>query len=53
MTEKSCNNNEQTSLENKDVEPVEPVQMNIYQIPIKKDLGWLHFDDEPKVQDKD
>ena len=46
-------NNKQTFLENKGVEPVEPVQMNIYQSnTYKKDLSWLHFDNEPKVQER-
>ena len=46
-------NNKQTFLENKGMEPVEPVQMNIYQSnTYKKDLSWLHFDDEPKVQER-
>ena len=32
---------------NKEVEPVEPVQMNIYQNnTYRKDLSWLHFLDE-------
>ena len=36
-----------------EVEPVEPVQMNIYQSnTYRKDLSWLHFDDEPRVQEK-
>ena len=44
-------NNVQTSIENKEVEPVEPVQMNIYQSnTYRKDLSRLHFDDEPRVQ---
>ena len=31
--------------------PVKPVQMNIYQSnTYRKDLSWLHFDDEPWVQ---
>ena len=30
------------------MEPVEPVQMNIYQVSI---YSWLHFDDELKVQE--
>ena len=43
-------NNKQTSLENKQVESVEPAQMNIYQInAYTKDLGWLHFYKEPRV----
>ena len=38
---------------NKEVESAEPVQMNIYQSNIyKKDLRWLHFDDEPWVQER-
>ena len=41
------------SLEKKEVEPVEPVQMNIYQSnTYSKDLSWLHFDDVPRVQEK-
>ena len=43
-------NNEQISLENKEVEPVEPAQMNIYQSnAYTKDLAWLHFYNEPRV----
>ena len=42
-----------TSLENKEVEPVEPVQMNIYQSnTYRKDLSWINFDDDPRVQAK-
>ena len=54
VTEKSYNqNNEYTSHKNKEVEPVEPVQMNIYQINThRKDLNWLHFDDGPRVQER-
>ena len=55
VTEKSCNlyNNEQTSLENKEVESVQPVQMNICQSnTYRKDLSWLPFGDEPRVQEK-
>ena len=38
---------------NKEVEPVEPVQMNIYQSnTYRKDLSWLHLDDEPRVQER-
>ena len=34
-----------------EVDPVEPVQMHIYQSNIyRKDLSWLHFNDEPRVQ---
>ena len=37
----------------KEVEPVEPVLKNIYQSNIyRKDLSWPHFDNEPKVQEK-
>ena len=46
-------NNKETSLENKEVEPVEPVQMNIYQSnTYRKDLSWPHFNDEPRVQER-
>ena len=35
------------------VEPVEPVQMNNYQSYIyRKDLSWLHFDHDIKVQER-
>ena len=52
VTEKSCNLSEYwvDLLEKKELEPVEPVQMNIYQSDTyRKDLSWLHFDDEPRV----
>ena len=40
------------TFENKEVEPVELVQMNIYQNnTYRKDLSWLHFNDEPRVQE--
>ena len=40
-------------LDNKEVEPVEPLQMNIYQIDIyRKSLSWLHFEDEPRGQER-
>ena len=55
MTEKSCvyQNNEQNSLEKKKVEPVEPVPKNIYQSnTYRKDLSWLHFENEPRVQER-
>ena len=33
------------------MEPAEPVQMNIYKSnTYRKDLTWLHFDDESRVQ---
>ena len=38
---------------NKKVKPVELVQMKIYQSnTYRKDLNWLHFDNEPRVQEK-
>ena len=41
------------SLENKEVEPVEPVQTSIYQSnTYRKDLSWLHFNDELRVQER-
>ena len=44
-------NNQWTYLENKDVEPHEPIQMNIYQVnTYRKDLSWLHFIDESRVR---
>ena len=46
-------NNEWTSLEKKEVEPPEPVLKNIYQSnTYRKDLSLSHFDDEPRVQEK-
>ena len=45
-------NNKQTSLENK-VKPVELVKMKVYQNnTYKEDLSWLHFSNEPRVQEK-
>ena len=35
------------------MEPGQPVQMIIYQSnTYGRDLKWLHFDDEPKVQEQ-
>ena len=35
------------------MKPVEPVLKNIYQSnACRKDLSWPHFDDEPRVQEK-
>ena len=35
------------------VKPVEPVQMNIYQSnTYRKDLTWLHFDNELSLQER-
>ena len=40
-------------MESKEVEPGEPVQMNIYQgNTYRKDLSWLYFDDDPMVSDR-
>ena len=42
-----------TLLKSNEVEPVEPVQMNIYQSnTYRKDLHLLHCDDEPRVQER-
>ena len=36
----------------KEVEPVQPVQMNIYQTnTYRKELRWLHFNNEARVQE--
>ena len=38
---------------NNEVEPTEPVQINIYSSnTYRKDLSWLHFDDETRVQER-
>ena len=38
-------------INNKSMEPVMQVQMNIYQSnTYREDLKWLHFNDEPRVQ---
>ena len=35
------------------VKPIEPVQKIIYQSnTYRKDLSWLHFDDEPRAQER-
>ena len=40
----------EASFEFTEVEPVKQVQMNIYKSnTYRKDLSWLHFDDEPRV----
>ena len=37
----------------KEAEPVEPVPKTIYKSnAYRKDLSWSHFDDEPRVQEK-
>ena len=36
------------------MEPVEPVQMNIYQSnTYRKDLNWINSDNEPRVQERE
>ena len=41
------------SLENKELEPVQPVQMNIYQgNNYRKDLSRLHFNNDSRVQER-
>ena len=43
----------ESSNKNKEVDPLEPLQMNIYQSNTYiKDLSWLHLNDEPRVQEK-
>ena len=38
--------------ENKEVDTVQPVQVNIYQSnTFGKDLGWLHFNNIPRVKE--
>ena len=40
-------------VQNKEVEPIEPVQMNIYQSDTcVKGLTWLHLDNEPRFQER-
>ena len=40
-------------MENKEVELVEPVQMNIYQSTTnRKDLSWVHFGDKSMVPER-
>ena len=54
MKEKSCNLLEQRvdPHEYEQVEPLQPVQIKIYRSnSFRKDLRWLHFDDEPRVQE--
>ena len=35
------------------MEPVQPVQLNAYQSnSYRKDLSWLHFDEEPLIQER-
>ena len=55
VTEKSCNLPQQRLdlLDKKEMEPVQLLQMNINQTnTYRKDLSWLYFDDEPRVQER-
>ena len=55
VKEKSCNHqkNDKTSLEKYGVEPVKPILKNIYQSNTdRKDLSWPHFNNKPRVQEK-
>ena len=46
-------NNEYTSHENKEVEPFETIQINVYQSnTYRKDLSRLYFNNEPLIQDR-
>ena len=37
--------------ENEEAEPLQPVQVSIYQSNIfRKDIHWLHFEHEPRAQ---
>ena len=49
----TCYNSKITFHESKNMEPVQPVQVNIYQSSIyREDLSWLLFDDESKIHEK-
>ena len=51
MSRKSINRNNEWK--KKEVESVEPVQMNIYQSnTYSKDLGWLQLNGEPRIQER-
>ena len=40
-------------MENEEAEPVQPIQLDIYQNKTyRKDLSRLNIDDEPRVQEK-
>ena len=53
ILETSRNGDESTSLEKKEVEPIELVLKDIYQSnTYRKDLRWPHFNNEPRVQEK-
>ena len=43
-------NDKQISLEDKEVEPAEPVQMNIYESnTYRKESSWLHFNNKSRI----
>ena len=53
VTEKSRNLLEWASHESKEVESIHPVQMNLYHSNTqRKNLDYLHFEVEPRVQEK-
>ena len=46
-------NSEWTWHKSEEVEPVQPVYMNIYQSYIyNKDISWLRSDHEPRIQER-
>ena len=46
-------NNKWISLSSKELEPLEPVQKQIYQSnTYRKELSWLHFNDKLMVQEQ-
>ena len=45
-------NNELTSLKDKEVKQLEPAQMNYQNNAYRKHFSWLHFNDEPRVQER-
>ena len=44
-------NNKQTSSENKELDLVQSVHINIYQSNTYRKRNWKHFDDQPRVQE--
>ena len=56
VAEKWCNLSEQQVEfpREKEVKPVKPIYMNIYQSNIyRKNLSWMHFVNEPSAQDRE
>ena len=46
-------NNEWTHHQNEEVEPIQLAHINIYQSnTYRKGLSWLHFHNEPRVQER-